>query len=158
MAEIVSGLVASPTLWFWLGLGAVLLAAELPTATGWLLVPSACAFLMAALHLLGLQVGWAGQLLMYAVATIVLTLVVRWARPKLFKIPAGAHVDINDRTTALIGKTGLAVGPFNGGRGRVLVDGAEWDAEIEFGEPPPAGGAVEVIRVLGGARLAVRTV
>ena len=61
--------------------------------------------------------------------------------------------DINDRTGDLLGKTGLAVSS-----GRVLVDGAEWDAEVEFGEPLQPGGQVEVIRVLGGAKLAVRPV
>ena len=158
MPQIVTSLLTSPPFLIWLGLGAILLAAEHPTATGWLLAPSMSAFMMAALRLLGVELGWPGQLMAYAAATIVLTLIARWARPRIFAGATAAHVDINDRTSALIGKTGLAVSPFSEGRGRVLVDGAEWDAESETGDAPPAGGKVEVVRVLGGAKLAVRTV
>ena len=61
-----------------------------------------------------------------------------------------ASPDINDRTGQLLGKTGLAVGAFQGGAGRVLVDGAEWEAELDDGEAPAPGGRVEVLRVLGG--------
>jgi membrane protein implicated in regulation of membrane protease activity len=140
--------------WVWMGIAAVLLALELPTATGWLLWPSACAGLMALFKLTGVVLGWPGDVALYAVLTIVATVVSRRFMPKR----AHDEPDINDRTLALLGKQGLAVGAFDKGSGRVLVDGAEWDADIEAGEAPSAGGKVEVVRVHGGSRLTVRTV
>lgn len=140
--------------WMWMGLAAVLLALELPTATGWLLWPSACAGLMALFKLTGIVLGWPGDLALYAVVTIVATIISRRFMPKR----AHHEPDINDRTSALLGKHGLAVGAFHKGAGRVLVDGAEWDAEVEGADQPGAGGKVEVVRVLGGSRLTVRTV
>jgi len=156
MTDIVASLFSSGTFWAWVGVGAVLLAIEIPMTTGWLLAPALGAFFMAALHLLGVSLAWPWQLASYAVFTVVLTVVARIARPRMFT--RHTTPDINDRSGSLIGKTGLAVAAFQGGRGRVLVDGAEWDAESETGDAPPAGGKVEVVRVLGGAKLAVRTV
>jgi membrane protein implicated in regulation of membrane protease activity len=155
MTEIVAGLFSSLTFWAWVGVGAVLLAIEIPMTTGWLLAPAVGAFFMAALQLLGVEPAWPWQLADYAVFTIVLTVIAKIARPRLFT--QHATPDINDRMGSLLGKTGHAVGPFTNGGGRVLVDGAEWDAEVE-GEMPAAGGKVEVVRVLGGAKLAVKPV
>jgi membrane protein implicated in regulation of membrane protease activity len=157
--QLIENLYFSHPFWVWLAIAAIFLATELPTATGWLLWPSACAAVMAVLMLGGLRLGWGGELALYAGLTIATTLASRVFAPKR----AAAGPDINDRTSQLLGKTGLAVGPFTGGSGRVLVDGAEWDAELETGaqasgEEPLAGGKVEVVRVLGGARLAVRPV
>ena len=147
--DIVSSLYMDHPFWIWLGLAAILLACELPTGTGWLLWPAASAAVMAALTFAGLRFGWAGEVALFAVLTIASTLLARRFMPKRrHDLP-----DINDRTGDLLGKTGLAVSP-----ARVLVDGAEWDAEVEFGEPLQPGGKVEVVRVLGGAKLAVRPV
>jgi len=153
MADPESLYVAYP-FWIWLGVAALFLVIELPTGTGWMLWPSACAAIMALLTLLGIHLGPGVELALYAGLTVVATLISRLVFPRR---PITTP-DINDRTGSLIGKTGQAVAAFDGGRGRVLVDGAEWDAEIEFGEPPRAGGSVEVVRVLGGAKLAVRPV
>jgi membrane protein implicated in regulation of membrane protease activity len=140
--------------WIWMAVAAIFLAVELPTGTGWLLWPSACAALMGVLMLTGVRLGFGGEIALYAALTAVATLVSR----RFFPRKPHTTPDINDRTGALIGKTGQAVAAFHDGRGRVLVDGAEWDAEIEFGDAPAAGGTVEVVRVLGGAKLAVRPV
>jgi membrane protein implicated in regulation of membrane protease activity len=140
--------------WIWLAVAAIFLAVEMPTGTGWLLWPSACAALLALLMLVGIRLGFGGEVALYAGLTVVATLVSRLVFPR----KPHTTPDINDRTGALIGKTGQAVAAFKHGRGRVLVDGAEWDAEIEFGDPPVAGGSVEVVRVLGGAKLAVRPI
>jgi membrane protein implicated in regulation of membrane protease activity len=138
--------------WIWVAVGAVLLAIELPTGTGWLLWPSACAFVVAVMALVGVPASLTAQVAVYAVLTIVTTLLSRRFMPRR----AHTSPDINDRTSQLLGKTGLAVGAFQGGAGRVLVDGAEWEAELDDGQAPAPGGKVEVVRVLGGARLSVR--
>jgi inner membrane protein len=144
-----SELYASHPFWLWLALAAVLLACELPTGTGWLLWPAASAAVVAVLTLAGLRLGWPVEIALFALLTIVSTLISRRFMPKRrHDLP-----DINDRTGDLLGKTGTAVSA-----GRVLVDGAEWEAEVEFGEPLQPGGKVEVVRVLGGAKLAVRPV
>lgn len=144
---------AAHPFWIWIGIAAALLVMELPTATGWLLWPSACAGLMALFKLTGVDLGWPGDVVLYAVATIAATLIGRRFLPR--KLHTGP--DINDRTSQLLGKTGLTVAAFEKGAGRVIVDGAEWEAEAE-GEPLPVGARVEVVKVLGGARLSVRPV
>lgn len=138
--------------WVWLALAAVLLALELPTSTGWLLWPSASAAAVALWTLTGVRLGWGGEVALYAVLTIVTTLASRRFMPRR----ADPSPDINDRSGQLPGKTGTAVDAFKDGSGRVLVDGAEWDAEIEFGDAPAPGARIEVVRVLGGSKLAVR--
>jgi inner membrane protein len=152
--QFISDLYFSHPFWVWLAVAAILLAIELPTGSGWLLWPAASAALMALLTLVGVRLGWGGEVVLFAAVSLAATLVSRRFMPKRrHDLP-----DINDRTGDLLGKTGLAVSAFNGGAGRVLVDGAEWDAEVEFGEAPQPGSKVEVVRVLGGARLAVRPV
>jgi membrane protein implicated in regulation of membrane protease activity len=140
--------------WIWLAVAAIFLAIELPTGTGWMLWPSACAALMALLMLSPVRLGFGGEIALYAALTVVATLVSR----RFFPRKPHTTPDINDRIGSLIGKTGQAVAAFHDGRGRVLVDGAEWDAEIDAGDAPAAGGAVEVVRVLGGAKLAVKPI
>ena len=150
--QLIQDLYFTHPFWVWLAIAAILLAAELPTGTGWLLWPSACAGLLALFSLTGLEIGWAGDVALYAVLTIATTLASR----KFMPPRAQTGPDINDRSQELVGKTGQAVGAFVDGSGRVLVDGAEWEAELDNGEAPSPGARVRVVRVLGGARLAVR--
>ncbi|CAN5122952.1 NfeD family protein [soil metagenome] len=134
--------------WIWVGIAAALLALEITTGTGWLLWPSASAAVIALANLAGLHLGMAGDVIAFAVLTIASTLITRRLAPK--------HSDdgnINDRSTNLVGKTGHAVDG-----GRVLVDGAEWQAEVDGGATLTSGAKVEVTGVLGGAKLAVRAV
>lgn len=152
--HIVQDLYFHHPLWVWLGVAAILLAIELPTGTGWLLWPSACAAIVGLLTAFGLNWGWAREVALYAGLTIVATLVSRRFLPR----PAPRGPDINDRAEALVGKTGQAVAHFTAGAGRVLVDGAEWEAELDQGKTLEAGDRVEVVRVLGGARVAVRPI
>ena len=53
----------------------------------------------------------------------------------------------------LLGREGRATA-----EGRVFVDGQEWAAEWDGAAPAPAGAAVRVLAVLGGARLRVAAV
>ena len=64
--------------------------------------------------------------------------------------------DPNDPLTRLIGHQGEAASAFEGGRGRVFVDGKEWAAELVGDGPIAPGGRVEVVALVGGARLKVR--
>ena len=71
--------------------------------------------------------------------------------------PAQAHIDPNDPSPRLIGRSGTSVGAFSNGLGRVFVDGKEWSAELDGGGELAAKQKVEVVEILGGARLKVRT-
>jgi membrane protein implicated in regulation of membrane protease activity len=139
-------------MWSWLTVAAILLAAEVATGTGWLLWPSASAVVVAIVAYATRQLGLPGEAAAFAGLTIVSTLAAKNLLPKKTLQPGP---DINDRAGELVGKIGKAVGAFAGGQGRVMVDGAEWAAEVQ-GELPHAGDKVEILHV-HGAKLSVRT-
>ncbi len=138
-------------LWAWLAVAAVLLVAELMTGSGWLLWPAGAAA-AAGLATLGLpRLGLAGQAAIFAIVALAGTLASRpWAR--------GRHrgPDINDPERRLLGHVARAASAFTAGRGRVLIDGKEWAADLDGGDSLPAGAAVTVVAVLGGSRLRVK--
>jgi inner membrane protein len=138
--------------WVWVAIAAGLLAVEVATGSGWLLWPAASAAVVAVLErTLGLSLEAA--VLTFAVLTIVSTLLARRYLPR--SLLARKHGDINDNIARLVGHHGRVVAPFDGRSGRVFIDGKEWAAELDGGEPPPAGSEVEVTGV-HGARLKVR--
>jgi membrane protein implicated in regulation of membrane protease activity len=138
--------------WGWAAIGALLLAAEVLTATGYLLWPAASAGVIAVVQLFA-RPSLPADLFAFALLTLVSTLIARRFLPVHLRQPGP---DINDRARGLIGRSGQIVGAFSGGRGRVFVDGAEWIAEAEdAGSPPAAGATVKVVDVLGGGRLKV---
>ena len=63
--------------------------------------------------------------------------------------------DINDTRTRLTGLDGVAAGDFQGGRGRVFVDGKEWAAQLE-GDAALASGMKVIVIGVKGACLTVR--
>ena len=154
--QLVQDLYFTHPFWVWLAVAAILLAAELPTGTGWLLWPSASAGVLAILTLTGIELGWAADVALWATLTIAATLISRKFLPK--RMGGGPAHDINDRAHDLVGKTGQTIDGLESGFGRVLVDGAEWEAVLEGGEPPAAGGRIKVVKVLDGARLSVKPV
>jgi membrane protein implicated in regulation of membrane protease activity len=140
--------------WSWMGVAALLLAVEVATGSGYLLWPAAAAGAAGFAAMLAPQTGAPGQIAIFAVLTIVSTLLARRYLPRRVVQPGP---DVNDRAGRLVGRLGESVGDFEGGCGRVFVDGAEWIAELDADAPAPApGGRVEVIDVLGGGRLRVR--
>lgn len=148
----IAAFMTSHAFWGWAALAALLLAGEVGSMTGYLLWPAASAGVVAMIQLFA-RPGLAIDLLVFAVLTIVSTLVSRRLIPRHLRQPGP---DINDRARGLIGRSGHAVGDFAGGRGRVFVDGAEWIAETDEAAAPPAPGAtVKVVDVLGGGRLKV---
>jgi membrane protein implicated in regulation of membrane protease activity len=136
--------------WFWLALAAVILGAELSTGSGWLLWPAVTAAVMAALTFV-LPSNVAVHLLIYAVLTIAVTVTARRYLPKNI---SGDGPDINDNITRLIGARGEAASIFAEGRGRVHVEGKEWDALSEDALIP--GKPVQVMEVLSAASLRVK--
>ena len=140
--------------WLWIAAGGALLAIEVMTGSGWLLWPAASAAVVALLvRFMGLSLEAA--VLIFAVLTIVTTLLARFFLPKTW--PARPGHDINDNVARLVGHQGRAVGKFRDRSGRVFVDGKEWAAELDEGEALDAGARVEVTGV-AGAGLRVRGV
>jgi len=144
---------AAHPMWFWMALGAILLAMEVGATSGYLLWPAGSAAAVGLLTLVA-PIGELAQIIAFSVLTIVTTYIGRrYLRPAA----ALPGPDLNDKSARLIGMAGQVARGFDDGDGRVFVDGAEWAAEIEPGGQPPAKGArVEVVEVLGGGRLKVR--
>lgn len=149
--EALSEFYSAQPLWTWMAVAAALLAAEVVSGSGWLMWPSASAAIVGLVTLVApLPVPVA--LLLFAVITIVTTLVGRRFVPRAEQAQGG---DINDTSARLIGHRGRTVGAFAQGEGRVVVDGKEWPATLDGGGDLPAETPIEVTRV-SGARLSVR--
>ena len=135
--------------WLWAALAAALLTIEIITGSGWMLWAAASAGVTA------IAVNWLSfpmALLLFALLTMASTLAAR----RYFPRSAVAHGhDINDNVARLVGHRGSAVAAFKAGAGRVFIDGKEWAAELEDGEPLGPGDPVRVTGV-DGARLKVR--
>jgi hypothetical protein len=149
--DALTGLYAAQPFWMWAGLAAAILAAEVVTGSGWLLWASASAAATAAV--VGLtDIGMPSAVLVFALLTMVSTLLARRYLPRQATAPAG---DINDNIARLVGHKGSAVKAFDGRSGRVFIDGKEWAAELADDGTLEAGASVQVVGV-DGARLKVR--
>ena len=137
--------------WSWIAIGGVFLIGELLTGSGWLLWPAGAAAVTAVTTRF-IDLGWPREIVLFVVTAVVATyLGRRFMRPA----PKDA-ANINDPTPRLVGQHGEAVAAFKAGLGRVFVDGKEWAAELDGGGDLAARSKVEVVGVLGGARLKVR--
>jgi hypothetical protein len=138
--------------WVWIAVGAIFLAVEVVTGSGYLLWPAASAAIVG-LITLGLHMGLPAELGAFAALTLVTTILARRFLPNPFR-PTGP--DINDVSLRLIGHHGRAASAFESGHGRVFVDGKEWAAELEGGGALDGGAQVKVTGVAGGAMLRVK--
>ena len=145
-------LYSSQPFWIWLAVGVLLLAIEAAFSTEWLLWPAVAAGAVAVLTAVGLHPGAIGEIAIFAVLTVVLTLL---SRRLVQKVNPSDSPDINDRDGRLVGLRAQVVQPFVDGRGRVFVSGAEWAAELN-GDVPAVGQSV-VVEAVAGALLRVRT-
>jgi membrane protein implicated in regulation of membrane protease activity len=136
--------------WWWVAAAVILLAIEVATGAELFLWPAVAAGVLAVLCAVGLRLPLGADIALFATLTIAGALVARRFRP-----PPGGP-DINDPLNRLIGMKGTVVTAFARGRGRVLVEGAEWAAELELeGELQP-GDRVQVEQIIDGGRLKVR--
>ena len=123
-------LVAAQPGWAWLALAAALLASEAATGSGYLLWPAASAGAVGLLLLAGAPLGPAAQVMLFAAATLALTLAARRWWPR--RARRDGPPDLNDTGARLVGHEGRVVAD-----GRVFVDGKEWAAEWDGGAAPP---------------------
>lgn len=138
--------------WVWLAIGAIFLAVEVSTGSGYLLWPAASAAVVALVTLF-VHMGPPVEIVVFAGLTLVTTILAKRFLPDPFK-PTGT--DINDTSQRLIGHQGRAASSFEAGHGRVFVDGKEWAAELEGQGKLSAGAPISVVGVAGGALLRVR--
>jgi membrane protein implicated in regulation of membrane protease activity len=150
MSDLLTLYTAHP-FWVWTAVAALLLAAEVATGSGYLLWPAASAIVVAFAGLLHL--GLPVEVMLFALLTLASTIAARRYLPNPFH---ARGPDINDTLTSLIGRVGQTVEPFNGGHGRVFVDGKEWAAELDTQAALARGAPVEVVGVKGGACLQVQ--
>jgi inner membrane protein len=137
-------------LWWWLGIAAVLLIAELVTGTTYILWPAAAAFVTA---IIASFVGWQVELVIFAALGVgLLFLGDRYVKPRL---KSGADSGLNTRSTYLVGESVTVVDGFKEGRGRVRHGDTEWAAKTEDGGDLEAG-ASAVVAALDGTRLIVK--
>ena len=149
--EALIDLHAAQPYWIWLALGVALLAIEAAFSTEWLLWPAVAAGLVAVATAIGLPLSLIGEVALFAVVTVILTLL---SRRLIQRVNPTDSPDINAREGRLVGQRAQVVQPFVNGRGRVFVSGAEWIAEIE-GVGPLAGETV-VVESIDGPKLKVR--
>lgn len=132
------------TIWRWAIVGAVILILELITGTTYLLWPAAAAF-ATGLAVLGLDLPWQFQWLIFAILTTALTFLGdRFVRPNLFKSDKPA---LNRRREQLVGARATALADFHDGVGRVRIGDVEWTAELDGAGDIPAGTALTVTSV-----------
>jgi inner membrane protein len=135
----------------WMAVAALLLSLEVVTGSGWLLWPAGSAAVVGVINA-GPDQSLLGQAATFAALTVASTFAGRrWLGRRIHRGP-----DPNDPLSRLIGHHGEAASSFEGGRGRVFVDGKEWPAELVGEGPIAPGGRVEVVALVGGSRLKVR--
>ena len=127
---------------FWLGLGLVLLIAELTTGTTYLLWPAAAAGVTGLVSLMA-RPGWQVEIALFAVLVIVLTLVGRPFARNMMRADAPA---LNERGADLLGVR-VQVSSFADGVGAVKLNDTMW--RIVSADALNAGDEAEVIAVEG---------
>ena len=149
--EALTELHAAQPYWIWLAIGVALLAIEAAFSTEWLLWPAVAAGVVAVATAIGLPLSLVGEVALFAVLTVILTLL---SRRLIQRVNPTDSPDINAREGRLVGQRAQVIQPFVNGRGRVFVSGAEWIAEID-GVGPLAGETV-VVEAIDGPMLKVR--
>jgi membrane protein implicated in regulation of membrane protease activity len=137
--------------WSWIAIGGIFLIGELITGSGWLLWPAGAAAVVGVTSEF-VDLGWPREIVLFVAVALVATYLGRRFMPSL---PKGVG-DINDPAHRLVGHHGEAAAPFKAGVGRVFIDGKEWAAELDGGGDLPAKAKIEVVELLGGARLKVK--
>lgn len=150
--DMLVGLYNEHTFWVWLAVGGAFLAFELHTGSGWMLWPAGSAAVVAIVSLF-----WHVDFRLEAGLFALLTIATSLAGQRFMRRTAPTTPDINDTSTHLLGHHGEAVTPFDRGRGRVVIQGKEWAAETDNADALQPGAKVEVIGILSGARLKVRS-
>ena len=113
--------------WHWLILAFLLLAAEALGAGGFLLGSAAAALLIAAISWMLPALGWAGQFVIFALFSLVLT-IAYW---KMFRKVNNQsdHPELNNRASQLIGRVFELDQDIPGGQGKAQIGDTLWKVQ-----------------------------
>ena len=158
MGGEITALLESLTIWHWLGFAVILLGIEMLTGTYDLLWISLAAFLTGLVQLLPFPAelsGWPWQLGTFGLFAIGFVALGRTAFRSM-RQPKTDRPLLNQRTQALVGKTGQAVRGFETGMGRIKIGDTEWSAEADSPDLHIAEGMKVVVSAADGTVLKVR--
>lgn len=118
-----------PPFWAWIALAGILLIFELMTGTFYLLWPAAAAGLTGLATRAPFTPSGAGEWLLFAVLTILLTVAARALGLKRHPSPDDERPF--NRPDNRVGQRGSAITAFEGGRGRIRLGDTDWQARSE---------------------------
>jgi hypothetical protein len=124
----------------WLALGVVLIGIEMVLPTQYLIWPGIAAVVTGLLAAM-VDVGWVGQLAVFAVLSAILV----FASHYLPKQAEGDVSALNQRTDHIVGKHATVSEDFRNGEGAVTVGDTRWAAQSVDGSDLTAGTRVEVV-------------
>ena len=132
MSVLLIGPMSTQAFWIWLTFGLLLLCVEIFLGTQWLLWSAAAAGVVAVICLTNLPFGFAAQVILFAVLSLIMALMTR----RFLRVP-GAGPDINEPHSRLLGKQAEILSGFElvvGGErtGRVMFEGVEWPAVLSL--------------------------
>lgn len=130
--------------WHWWVLGVALIGAEVFAPGFILLWLGVAAGVVGFVLLLVPSLDWRGQLLIFAVLSVVSVLA--WRAYQRRNPPASDHPALNRRGEQLIGRRFTLDEPIVNGSGMARIDDTRWKIE---GEDLPAGSTVQVVGVEG---------
>ena len=145
-----------PTAWHWLALALFLLSIEMMTGTWDLLwVGIAAAVTSAFAAFAPAQIaGWEGQLIFFAIATIVLFITGRTVFRSM-RENIEEHPTLNKRMASTLGQYGTVADDFSGGMGRVKLGDTVWSAQSVDGANLATGASV-IVEATEGTTLKVK--
>lgn len=144
------------TAWHWLAIGLILFSIEMMTGTWDLLWVSIAAVFTSAFAAFAPDgiAGWQGQLIFFAIATVILFIIGRTVFKRM-RENVEEHPTLNKRMAGTLGQRGVVADDFAGGLGRVKLGDTVWSAESVDGANL-AGGAAVIVEATEGNTLKVR--
>jgi len=133
--------------WDWLGLSLALFAFEILISGIFLFWVGIGAIIVALLLVLVPDISWQVQLLVFGVTTIGTILVWSYFGRSRFQKPAGACVNLNDRSLNYVGQSRLLSESIVGGKGALIIDDSRW---IVTGPDLAIGTLVQITAVVNG--------
>lgn len=127
--------------WHWLILGMLLLGFEVLGTAGFLLGIALAALLQAVILFVVPDMGWQQQLLVFALASVIFTLLY-WKLFRRFNDRSDQPL-LNDRAAQLIGRQLVLAGPIENGLGRIQIGDTLWRAQAD--ENIAAGSKIEIV-------------
>ena len=146
-----------PTAWHWLALALILFSVEMMTGTWdllWVSIAAAFTSAFAAFAPSGIA-GWEGQLVFFAIATVILFIAGRTLFRSM-RENVEEHPTLNKRMAGTLGQRGVVAENFTGGLGRVKLGDTVWSAQSMDGANLASGSAV-IVEETDGTVLKVRS-